>query len=289
MQGEESPLDPTGEASGFRLVTADGGSLRRDLVRCLENADFDCIDLLVSFVMLSGIELIGPRLDDALQRGASIRLLTTDYLGITDGAALGFLLDRLGENEAGGSLKVRVFSSGHRSFHPKAYLFESSTSNDSRGFVGSSNLSRSGLVNGVEWNVALNGVGELSQEFARLWVLPESRPLTALWLHEYERRRAAARQADAIPGAELPPEIEVQAEAPRPWSVQQEALTALESTRAEGQRAGLVVMATGLGKTWLAAFDSTRPQFKRTLFVACVRRSSRRRATSFDASGRPVN
>jgi len=268
VQGEESPLDPTGEASGFRLVTADGGSLRRDLVRCLENADFDCIDLLVSFVMLSGIELIGPRLDDALQRGASIRLLTTDYLGITDVAALGFLLDRLGENEAGGSLKVRVFSSGHRSFHPKAYLFESSTSNDSRGFVGSSNLSRSGLVNGVEWNVALDGVGELSQEFARLWVLPESRPLTALWLHEYERRRAAARQADAIPGAELPPEIEVQAEAPRPWSVQQEALTALESTRAEGQRAGLVVMATGLGKTWLAAFDSTRPQFKRTLFVA---------------------
>ncbi len=30
----------------------------------------------------------------------------------------------------------------------------------------------------------------------------------------------------------------------------------------------MVVMATGLGKTWLAAFDSSRPQFRRVLFVA---------------------
>ena len=27
-------------------------------------------------------------------------------------------------------------------------------------------------------------------------------------------------------------------------------------------------MATGLGKTWLAAFDTVRPQFRRVLFVA---------------------
>ena len=27
-------------------------------------------------------------------------------------------------------------------------------------------------------------------------------------------------------------------------------------------------MATGLGRTWLAAFDSARPEFRRVLFVA---------------------
>ncbi|MEI6623374.1 MAG: DEAD/DEAH box helicase, partial [Actinomycetes bacterium] len=37
---------------------------------------------------------------------------------------------------------------------------------------------------------------------------------------------------------------------------------------ADGFGAGLAVMATGLGKTWLAAFDSARPQFRRVLFVA---------------------
>jgi len=57
------------------------------------------------------------------------------------------------------------------------------------------------------------------------------------------------------------------------WSVQCElffgrALEALEQTRAEGNAAGLVVLATGLGKTWLAAFDSVRFGAKRVLFVA---------------------
>ena len=47
-----------------------------------------------------------------------------------------------------------------------------------------------------------------------------------------------------------------------------EALRALEETRAEGATAGLVVLATGLGKTWLSAFDSHRPEFRRILFVA---------------------
>ncbi len=47
-----------------------------------------------------------------------------------------------------------------------------------------------------------------------------------------------------------------------------EALKALETTRAKGNSAGLVVLATGLGKTWLSAFDSHRDGFERVLFVA---------------------
>jgi superfamily II DNA or RNA helicase len=45
-------------------------------------------------------------------------------------------------------------------------------------------------------------------------------------------------------------------------------LVALERTRQEGFTAGLVVLATGLGKTWLAAFDSNRRDYRRILFVA---------------------
>src|SRR5262249_39070869 len=51
--------------------------------------------------------------------------------------------------------------------------------------------------------------------------------------------------------------------APEPHEVQLEALAALEATRAGGNTAGLVVLATGLGKTWLSAFDSDRPEFRR--------------------------
>ena len=59
---------------------------------------------------------------------------------------------------------------------------------------------------------------------------------------------------------------------PPPHDIQREALEALERTRREGNSAGLVVLATGLGKTWLSAFDSCgtggRPGFQRILFVA---------------------
>jgi superfamily II DNA or RNA helicase len=55
---------------------------------------------------------------------------------------------------------------------------------------------------------------------------------------------------------------------PAPHTIQRAALSALERTRQEGFTAGLVVLATGLGKTWLAAFDSDRNDYHRILFVA---------------------
>jgi superfamily II DNA or RNA helicase len=55
---------------------------------------------------------------------------------------------------------------------------------------------------------------------------------------------------------------------PSPRPIQMEALEALEATRENGHRAGLAVLATGLGKTWLAAFDSDRAGFPRVLFIA---------------------
>ncbi|MGV8989725.1 MAG: DEAD/DEAH box helicase family protein [Cypionkella sp.] len=53
---------------------------------------------------------------------------------------------------------------------------------------------------------------------------------------------------------------------PEPHEIQRAALVALVDARAHGLRRGLVVLATGLGKTWLAAFDSQ--PFARVLFVA---------------------
>ncbi len=63
------------------------------------------------------------------------------------------------------------------------------------------------------------------------------------------------------PPTETPAEIEAEAPLappPEPHAIQREALTALEGHAREGNPAGLVVLATGLGKTWLSAFDSVR-------------------------------
>jgi superfamily II DNA or RNA helicase len=53
----------------------------------------------------------------------------------------------------------------------------------------------------------------------------------------------------------------------QPHLVQQEALARLEETRRKGNTRGLVVMATGLGKTYLSAFDARRVE-GRVLFIA---------------------
>ena len=268
------------QASGPRpqpaptLVTQFDGHLRVELLRCLIREDLDQIDLLVSFVMRSGIDIVKGRLDDALARGAHIRLLTTDYLQVTDASALGFFLDRL-DTGGPGKLEARVFSDPSTSFHPKAYIFSSSSSGSGVAFVGSSNLSYSGISTGVEWNVETREVTTLVKQFERLWTDVRALPLNAEWLAAYEQSRAARRLAIQDGAATAPDdlpavaELEAEAEQPiQPWSVQVEALSALTATRLDGHRAGLVVMATGLGKTWLAAFDSTRPEFRRVLFVA---------------------
>jgi superfamily II DNA or RNA helicase/diadenosine tetraphosphate (Ap4A) HIT family hydrolase len=246
-----------------KLTTPKDRRLFNELVKCLADESLDRVDLLISFVMKSGVDVLKDRILQALDRGAHIRLLTTDYLETTDVSALGFFLDRLHSNEHAGNLEVKIFSSP-KSFHPKAYLFYTASNKLGTSFVGSSNLSRSGLQEGVEWNLKTDHIDELINEFEMLWNDRHSTVLTEEWLAAYEQRKKA-KELLSSPSAEVG---EVPEQPIAPWGVQREALAALEATRIAGHAAGLVVMATGLGKTWLAAFDTTRPQFKRVLFIA---------------------
>jgi len=93
---------------------------------------------------------------------------------------------------------------------------------------------------------------------------PSTKELDSDWIDRYRARRTIQRPVLEVADVEPdPPRSPVE-----PHDVQVEALKALEATRAEGNHAGLVVLATGLGKTWLSAFDTNRPDFKRVLFVA---------------------
>lgn len=65
----------------------------------------------------------------------------------------------------------------------------------------------------------------------------------------------------------------------QPRGAQIESLYALENSRAEGAVKGLVQAATGVGKTYLAAFDSAK--YKRVLFVAHREEILRQAAVSF--------
>lgn len=233
------------------------------LADAFADARIDRAHLAVAFVMVSGLELVEPHLERFLDRpGTSARLLTTDYLGATEQGALARLLVRT--EEYGERLQVRVYGATGTSFHPKGYLFTSATDPlVAYGFVGSANLTRSGLRDGVEWTMATTHSPDLPvmlERYDALWHDPRSMDLTAELVADY-------RQAPRPAGSEVIV-VGPQSQPVTPTAIQREALDALEQTRTAGFGAGLVVMATGLGKTWLAAFDTARPAYRRVLFLA---------------------
>jgi HKD family nuclease len=258
-------IDPPRATSGplpgvphdLPLISGGEDGLHAHLRPLIDQADI--VDLSVSFLMASGVRLVLPHLRDLLDRGGRLRLLTGDYLGVTEPAALRLITDLKGE------LGLYVFQAAQIPFHPKAWMFTFAGDGGAL-IVGSSNLSRSALTDGIEWN--LRHVDPIDtapllaarMAFDALLARPEVTELTPAWIDAYEDRRIAPRPLiSGVP--EEPPET-----GPTPHEVQEEALAALRTTRAKGYGAGLVVLATGLGKTFLAAFDSTSAD--RVLFVA---------------------
>src|SRR4051812_35980783 len=134
--------------------------------------------------MLSGLQLVEELLEDALARDARVRILTTDYLGITQRTALARLVDLA--QDTFGAVEIRLFHDESTSFHPKGYLFWSSRGDVATAVVGSSNLSRSGLMGGIEWNVGLDSAAPMLERFTELWDDPRCIELTAEWLRGYE-------------------------------------------------------------------------------------------------------
>lgn len=218
-------------------------------------------DIAVSFTRNSGVFRIKHHLQDLLDRGGKIRFLTGDYLGITEPKALINLLDLEGD------IKFRVYQTTNQSFHPKAYIFQNKEGSGVA-LVGSSNLSAMALEKGVEWNYRVItthdqiGFNDISTAFDTLFLHSQTVVLNQKWIDRYQERRELNHpqitgEPEDIP---LPP--------PEPYEIQSRAMDALELTRQKGNQSGLVVLATGLGKTWLSAFDSNRDEFRRILFIA---------------------
>lgn len=248
-----------------------------ELVRSLDEAD--TAYCLVAFILQSGVRLLLPSLQAAMARGVDLKILTGDYLYVTEPHALQLLLDHLPQAE------MRLWHSHGHSFHPKAYLFETGTSQP-RAFIGSSNWSASALTNGIEWNAkieAAQGIEGAIEQYLRLFYDETTVALNVVTLLEYQEKydhyhatggpgvgRWTAAEASTVPRdstRSVAKESDLQVASPltlRP--AQQDALAALEATYEEGYQKALVVLPTGLGKTYLAAFWARR--FSRVLFIA---------------------
>jgi superfamily II DNA or RNA helicase len=223
-------------------------------------------DLAVAFIKTTGLRLLLPDLESMVDAGVPqrVRVLTSDYLDITDPEALRLLL-LLQERGA----EVRVYTTQEGSFHLKAYIFaklDGQSLATGTAFIGSSNISRQALQDGLEWNYRVvypgdSGFLEARQRFEELFAHSKTVTLSDAWIEAYEQRRVP-------PSRSIAPGSHEQEAPPEPTKIQHEALAALTASREGGYRRGLVVLATGLGKTWLAAFDAVRMGARRILFVA---------------------
>lgn len=239
------------------------------------------VAVLAAFVQDSGLELLRESVEAALARGARVRILTGDYLAITQAKALQRLLDWVDENRARrdengtGAFEARVVEVEKlrlASFHPKSWRFEGPGM--ATAFVGSSNVSQAALKTGIEWNLRVErdrdprAWREVVEAFEGWWT--RALPFDAAWVETYAAR--ARRLSQPLPPGESAAEPPL---APRqPHKVQLEALAALaKSRKEEGRRRALVVLATGLGKTLLAVLDVAAEQERlgrrlRVLFLA---------------------
>ncbi|MDG1484645.1 MAG: DEAD/DEAH box helicase family protein [Myxococcota bacterium] len=278
------------------LTTGPDNPLRGAIRPLLREADR--IDIVAAFIQDSGLKLLQAALLAAMRRGAAVRLITGDYLNITQSRALRRLLDWQeqvaafsdgGEQDTGlvGSLAVRVVETGKtgRAFHPKCWRVEAAGTGLAAAWVGSSNMSWSALVVGEEWNLRVDAsrqpqrYAEVDGAIEDLWA--RTRPIDAAWVADYERRVAEAEQP--LPPGEV---LADEDQAVTPTPIQAEALAALTRCRTEGRGRALVVMATGLGKTFLAAFDvlawsAAAGRVPRVLFLAHRRELLTQAAATF--------
>ena len=269
---EELHIEPTD------VMTGDKNKSRYLLYQLkLSMARAKQIDIIVSFLMESGVRMLLSDLKAALQRGVRIRILTGNYLGITQPSALYLLKKELGDK-----VELHFYSDKGRSFHPKSYIFHYDNMNEI--YIGSSNISRSALTSGIEWNYRFNN-NQDSQNFNLFYETFEdlfknhSYVINDAELKEYSKNwHKPAVAKDLARYDQVDPDTKVEMLF-QPRGAQIEALCALENSRAEGAVRGLVHAATGVGKTYLAAFDSAK--YERVLFVAHREEILKQAAVSF--------
>lgn len=226
-----------------------------------EIASADSIDLVMAFIRRSGIRQLQDELSEHCAAGRPLRVLTTTYTGSTEQAALEQL------SALGADVRVSYDLTGTR-LHAKAWLFHRSTGY-STAYIGSSNMTHSAQVTGMEWNVRASQAGnaplvnKFSAVFESYWQRGDFRKYAA---EDFERELRRSGGQDAGPRVILSP-IEL---SPRPF--QTRLLQLLRLSRQDGHHRNLLVAATGTGKTVMAALDyrTLKAQLPRArlLFVA---------------------
>ncbi|MEQ8717766.1 MAG: DUF3427 domain-containing protein [Acidimicrobiales bacterium] len=281
LEAEQELVDPLERLTAVAALTPDGSlasvarpltplrdtvlmtnargepSVGNEIAAEIESADR--IDLVLAFIRWSGIRQLIPLLRRHVEAGKALRVITTTYTGSTELRAVEELAD------LGAEVKISYDTTSTR-LHAKAWLFHRETG-FSTVYIGSSNLTFSAQVTGLEWNVRASQVPnpDLISAFERTFATYWADPHFEAFRPEQFRRAVEKITTDDRDELLTPFDIE-------PYPFQRQILERLAVDRRRGHPHNLVVAATGTGKTVVAALDYRRLRRElsraRILFVA---------------------
>lgn len=241
-------ITPYTRLSHSELFTGNNAGISLESEIKKEILSSDRVNFLVSFIKWTGIRIFEKELVEFTERGGELRVITTSYMGATDLKAVEYL-SSLKNTE----IKISYNTDNER-LHAKAYLFFRNTGFHT-GYIGSSNLSRSALTNGLEWNIKVTTkeVGHIIDKFQKTfdtyWQDKEFESFDKL-KHSEKLRLALKREHSGVKN-DYASYFDF-----RPFPFQEEILEKLETERVVHKRfKNLIVAATGTGKTVISAFD----------------------------------
>lgn len=217
----------------------------------------------VAFITESGLASLKTIFNDLNRKGIKGKLITSNYLGFNTPKMYRELLKL--EN-----IEVRL--TDVEGFHAKGYIFDHK--DYSSMIIGSSNLTSTAMKINYEHNILLsthkNGelIYNLKNQFEVLW--ENSISLNSQWVNDYEETFESKLYKDFLKinreqnhlvnrfkkSNEIQPNI-----------MQEEALMSLKKLRNSGEKKGLVILATGTGKTILCALDVRNYNPQKFLFI----------------------
>ncbi|MDN4833324.1 DEAD/DEAH box helicase [Ligilactobacillus salivarius] len=168
------------------------------------------------------------------------------------------------------NVEIRVYEQNHGKFHAKGYLFQHEGYQSA--LVGSSNFTAGALKVNKEWNLLFtshnNGklTEDIASEIEEQW--EGASKLTPEWIDEYEKKYKIQNKPTIKIASQLIDEDDSNYSTVKPNKMQKEALKNLQKLRLLRETKGLIISATGTGKTYLAALDVKNYNPKRFLFVA---------------------
>ena len=233
-------------------------TLRQELYSCksfIWAVAFITQDMLVPFKVIMA---------DLAKNGISGTIITGDYLGFNNPRVFT-------ELQKIPNLEVRIANKA--GFHTKGYLFDHE--NYQTVIIGSANFTRSALLANYEWALKVSSkkqadlTAQLVDKIADL--KQDSFVLNSAWLTDYRKnwvkpeRVATDRHQTKI----------------LPNKMQKAALKQIEALVASGEKRGLVVSATGTGKTYLGAFAVKKYQPRRFLYIVHREQIAKKSLESF--------